>query len=128
MANLLDIHAKKLNAHVLKFSRTVTLTEPDGTAHENLICIWNDVEHALKMDNISDNPMGAKSSVFFDTDTLTTLGIVPEKGWKLTGSPNAYDASKDYFLEIPKIDKQLPGKLFFLSEDKGTGAGWDKVD
>ena len=79
------------------------------------------------MDNITDSVMGSRSSVYFDTDTLFNLGINPTTGWKLTGSPNQYDEDKTYFLEIPKIDRQLPGKLYFLSEKKDEATAWDEV-
>lgn len=126
--NLLDMHAKNLKISVNAFGRTVTLTDLDGNEYTDLKCIWNDVEHALKVENFDNAPMGAKSSVYFDTDSLSIAGITPDKGWKLTGSPNDYTASADYYIEIPKDDLQLPGNLFFLSKDKGATAGWDKVD
>ena len=126
--DLLDIHAKNLKIHVRKYGRPVVLTEPDGTTqHTGLKAIWNDVEHALKFDGLTEDPMGAKSSVYFDTDTLFTRGIAPKKGWKATGSPNAYEPDQDFYMEIPKIDRQLPGQLFFISKSNGPNTGWDKV-
>jgi hypothetical protein len=124
--NLLDMHSENEKVNVKAFGRPVTLTEPGGDVYENLMGIWNDVEHAIKMDDLV-NPMGAKSSIYFDTDTLFNLGIAPTMGWKLTGSPNKYDPVKEYFLEIPKIDRQLPGQLFFLSEKKTENTAWNEV-
>ena len=126
--DLLEIHARKLKVNIRKFNKSnpVILTDPEGTEYPGLLGHWNDVEHAVKMDDLV-NPMGAKSSIYFDTDTLFNLGVTPLAGWKLTGSPNKYDPVKEYFLEIPKIDRQLPGQLFFLSEKKPTDTKWDEV-
>ncbi len=113
--NLLDAHAEKLKIIVAKFGRPVVLTTPDGLITYDVTMIWNDVEHALKIDGLADKPMGAKSSLYIDRDSLFTLGIDPANGWKATGAPNKYEDDKTYLLEIPKLDKQLPGALFFLS-------------
>jgi hypothetical protein len=123
--DLLNRHAKLMKKIVEPFSVTVTLTDPEGTVYENLKPIWNDVEHVLKMDNLdTSNPMGARSSIYFDKDTLSTPGIVPGNSWIMTGSPNAYTASADYVLEIPKEDNQLPGDLFFISRVKEKDERW----
>lgn len=124
--DLLDIHARKIKVNIRKFnkSKPVILIDPQDNEYPGILGHWNDVEHALKMDNITDSAMGAKSSIYFDTDTLFNLGITPTTGWKLTGSPNKYDPVKTYFLEIPKIDRQLPGQLFFLSEKKDVATAW----
>ena len=113
--SLLDLHDSKLPLHVEKAGRPVILTEPDGTTTHNMTAIWNDVEHALKINGLAENPMGPKSSLYFDRNSLEVEGITPTKDWTATGSPNKYDPDKDYKLEIPKLDKQLPGALFFLS-------------
>ena len=113
--NLLDAHAEKLKRIISKFGRPVILTTPDGLNTYPVTMIWNDVEHALKIDGLADKPMGAKSSLYIDRDSLDILGIDPGNGWKATGSPSKYDDDKTYLLEIPKLDKQLPGALFFLS-------------
>ena len=126
--NLLDVHDSKLPLHVKKFGRPVILTEPDGeTTHTGLFAIWNDVEHALKIDGLAGDPMAPKSSLYFDRNSLVVKGITPTAKWTATGSPNKYDPDKDYLLEIPKLDKQLPGVLFFLSKIPGTDTGWKKV-
>ena len=125
--NLLDAHATKLKRIVAKYGRPVVLTTPDGLSTYPVTMIWNDVEHALKIDGLADKPMGAKSSLYIDRETLFNLGIDPGKGWKATGSPNKYEEDKTYLLEIPKLDKQLPGALFFLSEIKADGTGWSDV-
>lgn len=127
--NLLDKHAKLMKRIVEPFSVEVTLTSPEGVVYEGLKPIWNDVEHVLKMDNLdTNNPMGARSSIYFDKDTLFNLGITITKNWKMTGSPNAYTAPQDYILEIPKEDNQLPGDLFFLSLYKGENVKWGDMD
>lgn len=126
--NLLAKHAKLMKKIVSPYSVTVTLTDPDGVVYEDLKPIWNDVEHVLKVDNLdSANPMGARSSIYFDKDTLSILGISPANSWIMTGSPNAYEPVADYVLEIPKFDYQLPGDLFFITK-KGVGdTGWGKL-
>ena len=126
MPNLLDSHNKKMKHIIKKYSRTVVFTDKAGTAYEPVLVIWNDVEHGLKMEGFENDPMGNKSSIFIDTDTLNTLGYLPGDDWKMTGSPNDYVPSQDYFIEIPKNDDQLTGKLFFISKDQGTDAGWNK--
>jgi len=123
--NLLDKHSKLMKNIVKPFSRSVTLTSPEGVVYEDLNPIWNDVEHVLKVDNLgTSNPMGARSSIFFDKDTLSNLGIVPGNSWTMTGSPNDYTAPADYVLEIPKEDNQLPGDLFFISKSKPEDEEW----
>ena len=122
------MHSENAKINVEAFGRTVILTEPGGAIHENLIGIWNDVEHVLKVENFDGGtPMGARSSIYFDAESLFIAGIAPEQGWILTGSPSKYETDKDYFLEIPKTDKQIPGKLFFLSEKKGTNTAWTEI-
>ena len=118
--DLLDKHAKLMKKIVTPFSRTVTLTDLEGTVYENLKPIWNDVEHVLKIDSLAENPMGARSSIYFDKDTLFNLGIEPANSWILTGSPDNYTPVAEYVLEIPKKDSQLPGGLFFITK-KVTG-------
>ena len=126
--NILDMHDDNIKLNVSTFGRPVTLTEPNGTIHENLIGRWNDVGYVLKVENYDGgDPMGAKSSIYFDWQSLSIAGIDPAQGWILTGSPNKYDPVKTYFLEIPKIDRELPGKLFFLSEKKTEATAWDEV-
>ena len=130
MANLLDAHAKRLKNNVRRYGRPVTLIAPDETEYPDLMAIWNDVEHGLKMDGFDSEPMGNKSSLYFDRDSLQLEGgweISPGDGWTAKGSPNAYDTEKTYNLEIPKIDKQLPGLLFWLSEIPVGNPGWTRV-
>lgn len=122
--NLADMHSKNATFNVSMLGRPVTLTDTEGTTYENLIGRWNAVDHVLKMDNITDSVMGSRSSIYFDMETLFNRGITPEQGWKLTGSPNKFEVAKTYFLEIPKIDSELPGKLFFLSEKKDEQTAW----
>jgi hypothetical protein len=122
--NLLDKHARLTKKIVVPFSVTVTLTDKQGTIYEGLTPIWNDVEHVLKIDNLNDPIMGAKSSIYFDKDTLFNLGIAPDNSWTMTGSPNAYTAPADYVLEIPKHDNQLPGDLFFITKSKPDDTEW----
>ena len=125
--NLLDMHEDNVKLNVSLLGRPVILIDPSGNEYPNLIGRWNDVEHVLKVENFSETPMGARSSIYFDWDSLHIAGIEPTQGWKLTGSPNKYDPVKTYFLEIPKIDRELPGKLFFLSEKKATETAWKGV-
>lgn len=128
MSNLLDSHAKKLKIIVGKYARPVIFTNKTGQTYPSVNVIWNDVEHGLKMENFEGEPMGNKSSIFIDADTLNTLEFTPDDGWKVTGSPNNLYPVADYFIEIPKDDNQLPAGLYFLSKDQGTDAGWNKGD
>ncbi len=125
--SLLDVHDSKLPAHVKKFGRPVLLIEPNGTTTHPMTAIWNDVEHALKINGLAENPMGPKSSLYFDRNSLNAENIQPTTTWTATGSPNKYDADQTYKLEIPKLDKQLPGVLFFLSTIPTTDTGWGPV-
>lgn len=125
--NLLDVHDSKLPLHVKRFGRPVILTEPDGITTHDMTAIWNDVEHALKIDGLAGDPMGPKSSLYFDRNSLALEGIEPGNNWTATGSPNKYDTDKDYKLEIPKLDRQLPGALFFLSTIPTGETGWGPV-
>lgn len=127
MSNLLNVHAKRLKSHIKKYSRSVVFTDVDGNSYDPVLVIWNDVEHGLNINGFDAEPMGAKSSIFIDTDTFNTLSFSPSGGWKITGSPNDYVDSADYFIEIPKKDYQLPGQLFFLAKDNGEDQGWNKA-
>ena len=71
--NLLDVHAEKLKRVVSKYGRPVVLKTPDGQNTYPVTMIWNDVEHALKIDGLADKPMGAKSSLYIDRDSLSIL-------------------------------------------------------
>lgn len=115
MPNLLDAHSKNLTLQVKSFGRPVILTDPEGpTEYPDLMAIWNDVEHVLKVENLNADPMGAKSSLYFDRESLGTTD--PKEGWTAFGSPNKFDPEKEYKIRIPKLDKQLPGVLLFLEE------------
>lgn len=130
MSNMLDVHAKLLKKIIRHHGRPVLLTDPDGNEYF-LTALWNDVEHVLKMDNFSSEPMGGRSSLYFDRDSLQldTGPILPETGWTATGSPNPYDEEKTYVLEVPKKDSQLPGALYFISGEVGvTSDQWGTVD
>lgn len=126
--NLLDVHDSKLPLHVKKFGRPVLFTEPDGITTHEMVAIWNDVEHALKIDGLAGDPMGPKSSLYIDRNSLNAEGIIPTKDWKATGSPNKYDPDQDYKIEIPKLDRQLPGALYFLSTIPTVDTGWGQVN
>lgn len=127
MSNLLDAHAVRLKNLILRHGRPVTLTDPEGTEHPGMMAIWNDVEHVVNLEGFGEEPMSEKSSLYFDRDTLSTLGIDPGQGWKATGAPSAYEEERTYSLEIPRKDRQLPGALFFLSKIPETDTGWNKV-
>lgn len=130
--NLLDEHARRLKAIVRKYGRPVVLTDPAGpTEYTGLVAIWNDVEHALKIDGLESPPMGAKASLYFDRDSLQLEEggeILPDTGWEATGSPNAYDPEETYKIEIPKLDRQLPGILLFLSQKDDDAVSWPSPD
>lgn len=127
MANQLDAHGTKLKKIIAKFGRSVNLTDLSGpTVYLDLVALWNDVEHVLKVENLSENPMGERSSIYIDRDSLQTESgeIVPVKGWEAFGSPNKYDAEETYVIEIPKQDRQLPALLMFLSKKNTDAEEW----
>lgn len=127
MSNLLDLHATAIKRNVSAFGRPVTLS--DGTNTYPLTAIWNEVEHAIKLENVTGDPMGAKSSLYIDRDSLQleTGEITPADGWTAIGSPNSYEAEKTYIIHIPKQDRQLPGILLFLSEEKPGATEWPDI-
>lgn len=123
--SLLNVHSKALKIIVKRHGRPVIIKDPSGVEYP-LIALWNDVEHVLKIESLSGDPMGERSSLYFDRDSLQTESgeISPDKGWMAIGSPNAYDPDKEYFIEIPKLDRQLPGILLFLSEYDPAATSW----
>jgi len=132
--NLLDLHATSLKLNVRAHGRSVTLTDPSGNTYP-VIALWNAVEHVLKLDVINGNPMGERSSIYIDRDSLQirTNGIItgeisPAENWTVTGSPNAYAVSKTYVISIPKLDHQLPGVVLFLSEKRDGATAWTRPD
>ena len=126
--NLLDTHSEAIKRNVAAFGRPVILS--DGVNSFPLTAIWNEVDHAIKLENVTGDPMGAKSSLYIDRDSLQTETgeIKPAEGWTAFGSPNKYDAEKIYIIHIPKQDKQLPGVLLFLSEENPGATGWTQID
>lgn len=127
MFNVLDeLHAKNLKTLIQYHGRDITITDPDGNTFIRR-ALWNFVEHVLKMDITSGDPMGARNSIYIDRDSLQTETgeIKPGKDWTVTGSPNPYDEIKTYTMEIPKQDFQLPGSVFFLSEKRDGATTWE---
>jgi len=126
--SLLDFHAKTLKKSVKWHGRPVTLTDLNDVVYVGLIALWNDVEHVLKVENLNGDPMGNRSSLYIDRDSLQLESgeIKPVAGWIAFGSPNSYDAEKEYLIEIPKQDFQLPGLLMFLSDINPGATKWDK--
>ena len=126
--NILDMHSDNAKLNVETLGRPVILKDTEGNSYDPIYAMWNDVEHVLKTDGLdAANPMGARSSIYFDAETLYLAGLSPTKGWTITGSPNKYVAEKEYYLDLPKQDRQLPGKLFFLSEKKTEDTAWKGV-
>lgn len=126
--SLLDFHAKALKKIVRQHGRPVKFIDPNDVEYPGLIALWNDVEHVLKVESLNGDPMGNRSSLYIDRDSLQTESgeISPTEQWKAFGSPNSYDPEKEYLIEIPKLDRQLPGILLFLSEINPTAERWEK--
>lgn len=123
--NLLDAHSARLKKIVSAFGRPVLLRDMAGNEYP-LTALWNDVEHVLKLETISGDPMGARSSLYIDRDSLQSESgeITPANGWTAYGSPNSYDAEKRYVISIPKQDHQLPGLLLFISPENTGAESW----
>lgn len=122
--NLLDLHATSLKTIIFYHGRPVKFIEPDGTEHDGFKALWNDVEHVLKLEGFTGSPMGERDSIYIDRDSLDIAGILPERDWKAVGAPNKYDPDQTYILEIPKGDKQLPGELYFLTQEDEDATNW----
>ena len=125
--NMLDKHSTALKKIVSAYSRPIIFKDLTGTEYPELEAIFNDVEHILKIENLVGDPMGERSVLYIDRDSLNTAGIMPVDGWEAYGSPNSFDAEKSYVIEIPKQDRQLPGLLMFLTEIVDTAEEWPKV-
>jgi hypothetical protein len=126
--NLLDRHYTGIKKVIQKHGRPVKLITPSGVEY-NLTALWNDVDHVLKLEVLTGNPMGARSSIYIDRDSLQleTGEIVPAEGWQAFGSPNSYDPEKNYVISIPKIDHQLPGVLLFISPENVGAESWPDI-
>jgi hypothetical protein len=127
MIDVLDeIHAKNLKTLIRYHGRDITIIDPDGNEFIRR-ALWNSVEHVLKLDITSGDPMGARNSIYIDRDSLQTETgeIKPGKDWHVFGSPNSYDEEKTYTIEIPKQDYQLPGIVLFLSEKRDGATSWE---
>lgn len=114
--NLTALHATALKLLIdpKYHGREVTFTDRSSNTY-TVDVIWNFAEYAVKLDVTEGSPLGAKNSIYVDKDSLNTLGITPEDGWTVTGSPNDYEDEKTYIMQIPKQDYQLPGMIIFIT-------------
>ena len=127
--NLLDRHAKSLKFVTKHHGRSIVLIDDNDVEYPPVMALFNAVEWGLNINDI-ENPLGDKRNIYIDRDSLQTeIGeIKPIDGWKVVGSPNAYDTDKTFIVEIPKNDYQLPGVLLFLSEVNNDAIAWPEVE
>lgn len=123
---LIDTHEKATEMIINLHGTTITLIDKDDTEYPDVKCIFNGVDHGLKLDSTNGDPMGEKTNVYIQTKELDSRGIaIDSDGWKVRGSKGKYKPQADYLAEIPKEDSYLPGVVLFLTLIDPKAIEWE---
>lgn len=127
--SLVDIHEIAIEKIIDLNDHTITLIDKEGTEFPNVKCIFNGVDHGLKLDSIDGDPMGEKTNVYIQTKELVSKGIdIDTDRWKVVGKKGKYKPEQTFLAEIPKEDSYLPGIILFLTLIDPTSVKWEDVE
>ena len=127
--SLVDLHESAVERIIDLNNHTVTLIDKVGNEFHDVKCIFNAVDHGLKLDTIDGDPMGEKTNVYIQTKELVSKGIIIDSdNWRVKGKKGKYKPEENFLAEMPKEDSYLPGIVLFLTLIDPGAVAWENVE